>query len=336
MVKIGIVGCTGAVGLTFLELLASRQGNYEVTCFASAKSAGTTLEVSGRKYPIREFSVEGAKVCDVVFLCVSGDFSKKYGPVLAESNYVVDNSSAFRYVESIPLLVPPINGADYGNEKLIANPNCSSAIALMVLGPLHREYGIESLIVSTYQAASGAGKPAMDELRESVGRFADYSPGSRSEYFVHDLAFNVVPQVDKFESNGYTKEEMKVVWEIRKVLREPNLAISTTAVRVPTLRSHAESLTIRFKQPVSDLDAIRKLLRQAPGVEVRDVPHEGLYPMPKTSTYKHAVEVGRIRQNLIYGDYGLDMFVSGDQLLRGAALNAFEILQLLEDRNLVN
>lgn len=335
MLKIGIVGCTGAVGLTFLDLVAGRHGHYEVLCFASANSAGSTLESGGRTFPVSEFSFEAAKECDVVLLCVSGDFSKEYGPELAKHTYVVDNSSAFRYVDSIPLLVPPINGGDYGNERLIANPNCSSAIALMVLGPLHQQYGLESLIVSTYQAASGAGKPAMEELRESAGRFTDYSLESRSKYFFHDLAYNVVPQVDKFESNGYTKEEMKVVWEIRKVLKEPDLPISTTAVRVPTLRSHAESITVKLKRPVTDLDKIRDMLRCAPGVEVRDAPEENLYPMPKSSTYKHAVEVGRIRRNLIYGDYGLDMFVSGDQLLRGAALNAFEILQLLEDRGVL-
>lgn len=334
MLKIGVVGCTGAVGLTFLELLTARPAQYEVLCFASKKSAGTMLDVGGRSYPVQEFSVDAAGGCDVVFLCVSGDFSKEYGPILAERSYVVDNSSAFRYVESIPLLVPPINGCDYGGERLIANPNCSSAIALMVLGPLHREYGIEQLIVSTYQAASGAGKPAMIELRESVASFNDYSDDRHSQYFFHDLAFNVVPQVDKFEANGYTREEMKVVWEIRKVLNAPNLAISTTAVRVPTLRSHAESITVKFSRPVTDMDAVQALLRQAPGVEVRDIPGESVYPMPKSSTYKHAVEVGRIRQNLIFGQYGIDMFVSGDQLLRGAALNAFEILQLLEARKL--
>lgn len=336
MLKIGVVGCTGAVGLTFLELLAAHSKKYEVFCFASKNSAGNTLEVGGNSYLVKEFDVDVASVCDVLFLCVSGEFSKKYGPILAERCFVVDNSSAFRYSESVPLLIPPINASDYGKERLIANPNCSSAIALMVLGPLHREYGIDQLIVSTYQAASGAGQSAMIELRNSVSNFSDYSNDQRSEYFFHDLAFNVVPQVDKFESNGYTREEMKVVWEIRKILKSPNLAISTTAVRVPTLRSHAESITVKFTRPIVDLEAVRELLRQAPGVDVRDIPGECVYPMPKTSTYKHAVEVGRIRHNLIFGEYGIDMFVSGDQLLRGAALNALDILHLLEARKLIN
>lgn len=335
MVKIGIVGCTGAVGLTFMDLVAAHPETYEVLCFASANSAGSTLQSNGRSFAVHEFSVQAAKRCDVVFLCVSGDFSKQYGPELAEHSHVVDNSSAFRYVDSVPLLVPPINGRDYANERLIANPNCSSAIALMVLGPLHQEYGIESLVISTYQAASGAGKPAMDELQRSLAAFKDYVPTADSKHFFHDLAYNVVPQVDQFEPNGYTREEMKVVWEIRKVLNAPELAISTTAVRVPTLRSHAESVTVKFKRPVDEIDAVREILRKAPGVELRDAPEENVYPMPISSTYKHAVEVGRIRRNLIHGDYGLDMFISGDQLLRGAALNAFEILRLLEDRGVL-
>jgi aspartate-semialdehyde dehydrogenase len=175
----------------------------------------------------------------------------------------------------------------------------------------------------------------MEELKAHVRAFEDYRPDARSDHFFHGLAFNVVPQVDRFEANGYTREEMKVVWEIRKVLAEPSLAISTTAVRVPTLRSHAESLCIRFRRPVKDLAAVRALLARSPGVEVRDDPVRSLYPMPATSTYKHAVEVGRIRHNLIHGDFGIDMFVSGDQLLRGAALNAFEILRLIESRGLL-
>jgi aspartate-semialdehyde dehydrogenase len=244
---------------------------------------------------------------------------------------VIDNSSAFRYHVDVPLLVPPVNGSSYRGEKLIANPNCSSAIALMVLGPLHAQYELDSLIVSTYQAASGAGRPAMLELMKKARTFEDYGYDNASDNFSHNLAFNVIPQVDVFEANLYTKEEMKVVWEVRKVLNLPELPVSTTAVRVPTLRSHAESLTVRFKKPVPSLADVKDLLGRAPGVEVVDSPGEGLYPMPMTSTYKHAVEVGRLRYNLIYGQYGLDMFISGDQLLRGASLNAFEIMQLLAD-----
>jgi len=327
--KIAIVGCNGAVGFSILELLEN--SNHTIRCMASHRSANTTLTVNSSQYLVEEFSVAGCADCDVVFLCVSGSFSLKFGPELAKYSFVIDNSSAFRYHDNVPLLIPPINSKVYCGERLIANPNCSSAIALMVLGPLHAQYGLESVIVSTYQAASGAGRPAMQELIEKARAFQDYGQDDSGVHFVHNLAFNVIPQVDSFEANGYTREEMKVVWELRKVLQLPQLAISTTAVRVPTLRSHAEALTLRLQKPVSDLAMVRHLLRNAPGVEVVDEPEQEKYPMPMTSTYKHAVEVGRIRHNLIYGEYGLDLFISGDQLLRGAALNAYEIMQLLEN-----
>ena len=328
MKKVAVVGCTGAVGMTMLQLLEDT--DYEVVCMASGRSAGKRLAVGRTRHLIEPFSLEGCAACDIVFLCVSGAFALEYGERLAENSYVIDNSSAFRYHNDIPLLVPPINGQRYRDEKLVANPNCSSAIALMVLGPLHDAFGLQSVIISTYQAASGAGQPAMLELREKAKSFSDYGDRDDSEHFAHNLAFNVIPQVDSFEANGYTREEMKVVWELRKVLDEPALAISTTAVRVPTLRSHAESLSLRFNSPIQSLEQVRELLRNAPGVEVVDEPEYGAYPMPMTSTYKHAVEVGRIRYNLIYGEYGLDLFISGDQLLRGAALNAFEIMQLIK------
>lgn len=328
--KIGIVGCTGAVGYTLLELMSQHYKKYEINCYASSKSKGKILLVGNQYYPVEEFSVNEVNKCDVVFLCVSGSFSKEYGKLLSRNTYVVDNSSFYRCDDETPLLVPQINGNIYKGERLVSNPNCSSAIALMVLGPLHREYGIENLIISTYQAASGAGKSALEEIKARVLCFKDYDRDLRSQYFVHDLAFNVVPQISAFQDNGYTYEEMKLVWEIRKVLAEPNLNISATAVRVPTLRSHAQSVTIKLVQPVKNIDSVRDLLRKSPGVEVRDEPLQNLYPMPKTSTYNHNVEVGRIRHNLIYGEQGLDLFISGDQLLRGAALNAFDIFKIIE------
>lgn len=327
--KIAVVGCNGAVGMTMLELLEN--SDHEVKCMASSRSANTKLKVGSREYLVSEFSVDSCVDCDIVFLCVSGAFSLEFGPQLAKSSYVIDNSSAFRYDNDVPLLVPPINGNVYRGERLIANPNCSSAIALMVLGPLHARYGLESVIISTYQAASGAGRPAMLELVEKARAFEDYGHDNSGINFAYNLAFNVIPQVDTFEPNGYTREEMKVVWELRKVLGLPELAISTTAVRVPTLRSHAETLTLRLQNPVADLNAVRELLCNSLGVDMVDQPEKNQYPMPMTSTYKHAVEVGRIRHNLIYGEYGLDMFISGDQLLRGAALNAYEIMQLVAD-----
>ncbi|NJN21588.1 MAG: aspartate-semialdehyde dehydrogenase [Leptolyngbya sp. RL_3_1] len=327
--RIGIAGATGAVGTTLLELFIAHQDPVEIVCYASAKSAGKTLTCKDQDFVLQPFDVEHAASCDVVFLCVSGDFSLEYGPLLAKNSTVIDNSSAFRYDPEVPLIVPPVNPHSFTGQTLIANPNCSSAIALVVLAPLHRQYGIEHLTLSTYQAASGAGKPAMEELVARTGAFKDYDRTFKSDYFRHDLAYNVVPHIDQFQANRYTKEEMKMVWEIRKVLEAPDMPIEATAVRVPALRSHAESLSIKFTQPVTSLDAVRSLLAADANVEVRDDIENNVYPMPVTSTYKHAVEVGRIRHSLVYGEYGLNLFVSGDQLLRGAALNAYEIYKLV-------
>lgn len=327
--RIGIAGATGAVGTTLLELLISHQDPVEIVCYASAKSAGKTLTCKDQDFELQVFDVDHAARCDVVFLCVSGGFSLEYGPLLAKHSTVIDNSSAFRYDLDVPLIVPPVNPHSFTGQALIANPNCSSAIALVVLAPLHRQYGIEHLTISTYQAASGAGKPGMEELVARVGAFKNYDRTFKSDYFRHDLAYNVVPQIDQFQENLYTKEEMKMVWEIRKVLDEPDMPIEATAVRVPALRSHAESISIKFTQPVTDLDAVRNLLAADSNVEVRDDIANNVYPMPVTSTNKHAVEVGRIRHSLVYGEHGLNLFISGDQLLRGAALNAYEIYKLV-------
>jgi aspartate-semialdehyde dehydrogenase len=326
--RIGIAGATGAVGTTLLELFLAHQDPVEIVCYASAKSAGKTLTCKGQDFTLQAFDVDHAASCDVVFLCVSGDFSLEYGPLLAKNSTVIDNSSAFRYDPEVPLIVPPVNPHSFTGQTLIANPNCSSAIALVVLAPLHRQYGIEHLTISTYQAASGAGKPAMEELVARTGSFKDYDRTFKSDYFLHDLAYNVVPQIDQFQDNRYTKEEMKLVWEIRKVLEVPEMPIDATAVRVPALRSHAESVSIKFTQPVTSLDEVRSLLAADDNVELCDDIENNVYPMPVTSTYKHAVEVGRIRHSLVYGDHGLNLFISGDQLLRGAALNAYEIYKL--------
>lgn len=327
--RIGIVGATGVVGAALIELFLSNQDPVEIICYASAQSVGKKINCQDQVFEIFEFDIDHAATCDVVFLCVSGKFSLMYGHELSHNSYVIDNSSAFRYDVDVPLIVPPVNAHHFTGQKLIANPNCSSAIALVVLAPLHQQYGIEHLIISTYQAASGAGRPAIDELIARTHSFKDYDQGFQSAYFHHDLAFNVVPQVDEFQDNLYTREEMKMVWEIRKVMEAPDLPIDATAVRVPSLRSHAESVSIKFKKPVTSLDEFRAILAAETDVDLRDDIAGSVYPMPVTSTYKHAVEVGRIRHSLIYGEHGVNLFISGDQLLRGAALNAYEIYRLI-------
>jgi aspartate-semialdehyde dehydrogenase len=217
--------------------------------------------------------------------------------------------------------VPEINGAETKKSKLIANPNCTTAIALMALWPLHQLFGLKKIIVSTYQAASGAGQPGMDELQEGTRALL---AGETVEHsiFAHPLPFNVIPHIDKFQENGYTKEEMKVTWESRKIcgLAE-DFPISCTAVRIPTIRAHSESIVIETEKKV-DVKLAKEALAKAPGVLLVDDPENNAYPMPMAATGQYDVQVGRVRKNLVFGDYGLELFVCGDQLLRGAALNA--------------
>lgn len=329
--NIGIVGATGAVGQELIKIFLSNMkinklNNINLFYYASKRSKGTKIKLDSFEITIEEFSIKNTLHCDVLFLCVSGEFSLKYAKKLAKNSYVIDNSSAFRYDKDVPLIVPPVNAQDYKGEKLIANPNCSSAIALVGLKPIHDNYHIEHMIVSTYQAASGAGINGLKELKDNTNSFEDYKlKNDKNKYFQYDLAYNVIPQVDKFLENSYTKEEMKVVWEVKKVLNAPDMKISVTAVRVPILRSHAESITLKLKYKIDDISEVKKLLNDTDGVLLKDDILNNIYPMPLTSTYNYDVEIGRLRKNLIYGNTGLDMFISGDQLLRGAAYNAYEI-----------
>merc|ERR1719498_426273 len=223
--------------------------------------------------------------------------------------------------KDVSLVIPEINGHKALGAKLVSNPNCTTAIGSMALWPLHKEFGIKKVIMATYQASSGAGAPGMHELESSTQAWAkDPANVPKNEVFAHQLLFNVIPHIDKFQPNGYTKEEMKVAWEINKIFGE-DIKVSCTAVRIPTLRAHSEAIVIETEKPCPP-DEARKLLEGAVGVKVVDDPATLKYPMPLNVTTKWDVEVGRIRSNLCFGDHGLEFFVSGDQLLRGAALNA--------------
>ena len=228
-------------------------------------------------------------------------------------------------------MVPEINAdaARKSDKKLIANPNCTTAIALMALAPLHKEFGIKRCIMSTYQAASGAGAPGMRELEEGSAQFVK---GEKVEHsvFAHQLPFNVIPHIDKFLDDKYTKEERKVTWETRKIMDLPDLPVSCTCVRIPTLRAHGESITIETEKPIN-MERAYSVLNEASGVVVVDDTSKNLYPMPITASTKYDVEVGRLRKNDVFGDNGLDLFVCGDQLLRGAALNAVLIAEKVCD-----
>ena len=334
--KIGVVGVTGAVGKEIISVLGNRKFPVDdLKLFASARSAGKPQETPFGEKMIEEFTLEAARSCDVVFLAVSGDFALEWVDKITENDgpLVIDNSSAFRYDDSVPLVVPEINAdaARKSKRRVVANPNCTTAIALMAMAPLHEEFGIKKCIMSTYQAASGAGQPGMEELQKGS---ADMANGKdltgTNEIFAHPLPFNVIPHIDKFLEDDYTKEERKVTWETRKIMDLPDLPVSCTCVRIPTLRAHAESITIETERPV-DVARAKAVLAAAPGVELTDDVTKNLYPMPLTASTKYDVEVGRIRKNDVFGDYGLDFFVCGDQLLRGAALNAVLIAEAVCD-----
>merc|ERR1719410_745668 len=325
MTSVGIVGATGAVGKEILSVLEKRDfPASKLRIFGSKRSAGKT--VRSDKYgniTVELFDVEKGQECDVIFLAVSGDFSLKYAPDLAKKCVVIDNSSAFRYDKDVSLCIPEINGDKTKNAKLIANPNCTTAIGLMALWPLHKLFTLKKVLMSTYQAASGAGQEGMDELQDGtlslLKKDVETAP---NKIFAHPLPFNVIPHIDKFQDNLYTKEEMKVTWETRKICSLPDdFPVSCTAVRIPTVRAHSESIIIETEKPV-DVKAAQQALANAPGVLLKDDPENNVYPMPLSATGQYDIEVGRVRKNLVFGDHGLEFFVCGDQLLRGAALNA--------------
>jgi aspartate-semialdehyde dehydrogenase len=326
--RIGIVGATGAVGKELLNVLEKRNFPVsELRLYASARSAGRSLLFRGKEIPV-EVLPETPLPVDVVLASAGGGISKRYAPIWAMQSVVIDNSSAFRYEPDAPLIVPEINAHAMRHHKnIIANPNCTTAILLMALYPLHKAFKARRVIVSTYQSASGAGASGMEELLHGTKEFLAGHPVEHKT-FAYPLPFNVIPQIDAFQENGYTKEEMKVLWETQKIMEDPQIRVSCTAVRVPTLRVHSEAVTVEFEHPVSP-EAAREVLRVAPGVDLVDDPIGRRYPMPLTATGKFNVEVGRIRKSLAF-DNGLDFFVAGDQLLKGAALNAVQIAELLQ------
>jgi aspartate-semialdehyde dehydrogenase len=334
-IKVGIVGVTGAVGKEIIEVLGKRGFEVsELRLFASKRSAGKPMDTPFGEKQIEEFSLEASREVDVLFLAVSGDFAEEWVPKITEGDgpLVIDNSSAFRYTEGVPLVVPEINAeaAKKSTKKLVANPNCTTAIALMALAPIYKEFGLKRVIMSTYQAASGAGAEGMDEL--SAGCKAISNGGeATNEVFAHPLPFNVIPHIDKFLDDQYTKEERKVTWETQKIMDLPDLPVSCTCVRIPTLRAHGEAITVETEKPI-DVQKCFEVLRAADGVELTDDVSKNLYPMPLTATSKYDVEVGRIRKNDVFGENGLDFFVVGDQLLRGAALNAVLIAEALKEK----
>jgi len=327
---VGIVGCSGAVGQEMLKCLEERNFPTKKLRLFAKRAAGSKVETKFGEVTVEEFSVEAAQECDIVLMAVSGGFSEEFSPKIIggpKNTAVIDNSSAFRYKDDIPLIVPEINGGENSVAPLIANPNCTTAIGAMALWPLHQKFKLKKVLMSTYQAASGAGAEGMAELEAGLAEYVKDGKVSKPEVFAYQLPFNVIPQIDAFQENGYTKEEMKVTWELQKIFGLPDdVKVACTAVRVPTLRAHSESITIETEEPIT-ADAAREVLEAAEGVKVVDEPASLKYPMPLNATGQYDVEVGRLRQSLVFGDHGLEFFVSGDQLLRGAALNAVIIAE---------
>ncbi len=326
---VAIVGATGAVGEEMLLCLEQR--NFPVgklTLLASARSAGKRIPFRGEDIVVQELTHDSFAGVDIALFSAGGGISLEFGPSAAAGAVVIDNSSAFRMDEGVPLVVPEINpeAAKDHPKGIIANPNCTTIISLMALAPLHEKFGLKSVIASSYQAVSGSGAQGIVELEEQVKAIANNLPFTPKVY-PRQIAFNVIPQVDAFTDNGYTKEEMKMLNEGRKILGHADLKVSCTCVRVPVYRSHSVSITAVFAKPV-DAESARAAFAGKPGIQVVDDPANKIFPVPLDTTGKDNCLVGRIRKNLVL-DNALDLWVVGDQVRKGAALNAVQIAELL-------
>jgi len=326
---VAVVGATGAVGIEMIKTLEKR--NFpasKLTLLASARSAGKKLKFRGQEITVTELTKDSFKGIDIALFSAGGSISKEFAPIAVKAGcVVVDNSSAFRMDDSVPLVIPEINADDVKKHKgIIANPNCTTAITLMALYPLHKEFGVKRIFASSYQAVSGTGAKAIEELKRQVNEIVSGKPVTK-EVYPHQIAFNVLPQVDSFLPTGYTKEEMKMENEGRKIMHHAAFRASVTCVRVPVYRSHSVAVSAEFEKPVS-VEAARAVLKKAPGLDLIDEPENKKYPMPLFASEKDNCEVGRIRMDCAL-DNGLCFWVSGDQLLKGAALNAVQIAEEL-------
>ncbi len=331
--RVGIVGATGAVGQELLDLLVSRNFPMEsLRLLASSRSAGKKIQHAGKTYVVEETTPECFDTLDIAIFSAGGTPSKVFAPEAAKRGCVViDNSSAFRMEPDVPLIVPEVNPHAIKNHKnIIANPNCTTAISLMALCPLHREFGLKRFFAATYQAVSGTGVAAMRELENQVRQYANGEPVTH-EVYPYQIAFNVIPHVDVFLENGYTKEELKMLNESRKILEAPHIMNSTTCVRVPVMRAHSVAINAEFEKPVS-VERAREVIAAFPGAELCDDVENKKYPMPLFYQRKQKCGVGRIRKDLVF-DNGLSFWVAGDQLWKGAALNAVQIAELLASQD---
>lgn len=329
--NVAIAGATGVVGGEILKILEERKFPVgELRLLASERSAGSKLKFRGEEQTVRQIDEETFEGIDIGLFSPGAAVSAVYAPKAAGAGCVViDNTSQFRGDPEVPLVVPEVNPADialYTKKNIIANPNCSTIQMVVALKPIHEEFRLKRVVVSTYQSVSGAGKEAMDELTEQVRSLFNMKTPDK-KVFVHQIAFNCIPQIDSFLDNGYTKEEMKMVNETRKIFGDETIGVSATAVRVPVYVGHSEALNVETEKEISP-EAVRKLLEKAPGVKVVDNPSKAEYPMAIDSSERDEVFVGRIRKDTTVKN-GISMWVVSDNLRKGAALNAVQIAEIL-------
>jgi len=326
---VAVVGATGAVGVEMIKTLEKRGFPVgELTLLASARSVGKKLPYQGKPGTVKELTKGAFTGIDIALFSAGSSISKEFAPIAAKAGcVVVDNSSAFRMDDAVPLVIPEINAGDIKKHRgIIANPNCTTAITLMALYPLHQTFNVKRIFASSYKAVSGTGAKAIEELRQQVQQLVMGKPITK-EVYPHQIAFNVLPHVDSFLPSGYTKEEMKMENEGRKIMHHPTFRASVTCVRVPVYRAHSVAVSAEFEQPVT-LEAARAVLSKAPGLDVVDNQEKKEYPLPLYAAEQYNCQVGRLRRDCAL-DNGLCFWVSGDQLLKGAALNAVQIAEEL-------
>ncbi len=329
--NVAVVGATGAVGETMLSILAER--NFPIgklVALASERSAGSSVEFNGEKITVQDLATFDPAGIDIALFSAGGGISKEFAPKFAAAGAVViDNSSAFRYDADIPLVVSEVNPEQAQNRPrgIIANPNCSTMQMLVALAPIHRKVGIERINVATYQSVSGGGRSALEELGRQTGALLNFQDPDPQRFPVQ-IAFNLIPHIDDFLDNGFTKEEMKLVWETRKILGDDSIQVNPTAVRVPVFYGHSEAVAIETRDKITAAEA-RALLEAAPGVEVVDDRAPGGYPTPVThASGTDPVYVGRIREDISH-PRGLDLWIVSDNIRKGAALNAVQVAELV-------
>lgn len=330
-VNVAIVGATGAVGDTMLKILAEREFPIgELYLLASERSAGEKIDFRGRKLVVQDLAAFDPAGVDIALFSAGGSVSKEYAPKFAAAGaIVIDNSSAFRYLDDVPLVVAEVNPEAMKNRPrgIIANPNCSTMQMVTALAPIHREAGITRINVATYQSVSGTGRRALEELGRQTAAMLNFQD-PKPEVYPVQIAFNVIPHGGAFLDNGYTEEEMKLVWETRKILGDDSIEVNPTAVRVPVFYGHSEAVHLETREKIT-AERARALLESAPGVEVVDERRAGGYPTPVThASGNDPVYVGRIREDISH-PRGLSLWVTADNIRKGAALNAVQLAELL-------